>query len=370
MDTPPPIPTDDELPPPVPGKDGLPFNIDAALLSGIEVAKGRKTWSGHDRSLTVGASEVGRCLRQTWYNKSKVPYDDSYMQTHGAMERGNAIEDWVVVRLQDALKHDPAWADWELRYAGADQITLVDAPQSATSDGVFVHKRNEFLPIYLEIKSQDPRLYEITTAAKTEHKCQSIQGMGLVRRKLKLMVTHAILIYVNASFVDQYRYWVIPYTEAGDKALRDRASKALDKKSFTVDKPPPAEGMTEGGKECEYCPFRERCILRESGRLPTGIKKVAPMVSAKLKQLAVARAEFRIREHEAEASKKAIEQEIVSILEKHDTKRVQDEWGSVSINKASSPPVPLWDDIEKATGDASKFRRPGTPYIRVNVSLK
>ena len=40
------------------------------------VAANGKTWE-HDRDLTVGASEVGQCLRKTWFAKNGVDPDRS-----------------------------------------------------------------------------------------------------------------------------------------------------------------------------------------------------------------------------------------------------------------------------------------------------
>lgn len=351
--------------------DPFAFDIEQAIQSGVDVAEGNKTWSGHDRGKTVGASEIGVCMRRVWYNKHGVPIDVNYRPDFGAAERGKAIEDWLVLKLQDALVHDPRFKDWELLYAGTDQLTLVDTPQSATPDGLLRHKPTGRV-IYLEIKSQDPRIYEVSVAAKTEHKTQAIQGMGLVRRKTEYKPEKAILIYVNTSFVNQRRVFIVPYTEAGDHALRKRATMIMHPTHFSVDKPPMAEGLAEGGKECEYCAWREQCTLREIGRLPLNIKTVPPDVSKRLHNLLMMRKELLTREHDAGASKKAIEQEIVSIMEQHDTKRVADEWGSVSIYKAHSPPVVLRDKLEAAVGaeNMRDFFRSGTPYIRINVALK
>src|SRR5262245_59853992 len=143
------------------------FDIGNALAAGIAVAEGRKTWGGHDRGTTIGASEIGTCIRRTWYRKRGTAIDDGYIDNRGAAERGHAIEDWIVLKVQDAIRHDPKFAEWVLMYAGIEQITLVDPPQSATPDGLLVHKQTGHT-VYLEIKSQDPRLYDVSIAAKTE----------------------------------------------------------------------------------------------------------------------------------------------------------------------------------------------------------
>ena len=346
------------------------FNIDGAIQAGIGIVQGRKTWGGHDRNTSVGSSEIGGCIRRIWYGKHAVPPDANFAQDMGAAERGNAIEDWMVLRIQDAIKHDPKYADWELLHSGPDQVTLVDTPQSATPDGILVHKPTG-QAINLEIKSQDPRIYEVSIAPQPQHRIQVIQSMGLVRRRTKYAPESGILIYVNTSFVTQYRPYVVTYADTAYEALRKRAGSIMTG-AWTVDKPPAAEGIAEGGKECEYCPWREMCTLKEIGRLPVNIKTVPPAVAAQLHELAIMRKELLTRQYEAEASKKSIEADIIGILEKHETRRVQGTWGSLSIYGAHSPPVVLRDKLEEEVGldRMPEFFRQGTPYIRINVSLK
>jgi CRISPR/Cas system-associated exonuclease Cas4 (RecB family) len=346
------------------------FNIDGAIQSGIAAAQSRKTWGGHDRGTTVGSSEIGGCMRRVWYAKKVVPPDPNFDQDWGAAERGNAIEDWMVLRIQDAIKHDPKYAEWELLHSGSEQLTLVDTPQSATPDGVLVHKPTG-QAINLEIKSQDPRIYETSIAAEPQHKIQVIQSMGLVRRKTKYKPESGILIYVNTSFVTHYRPYNVPYADTAYNALRARAGKIMDN-TYTAAKLPPAEGIAEGGKECGYCPWREQCTLKEIGRLPNDIKVVPAGVAAKLKDLAVVRKELLNRRHVAETSQKTVEAEIVGLMEEHATKRVAGDWGSLSIFKAHSPPVADREKLAAEVGDdrVGEFFRQGTPYIRINVSLK
>jgi hypothetical protein len=224
----------------------------------------------------------------------------------------------------------------------------------------------------LEIKSQDPRIYETASAGpQSAHKFQVIQSMGLVRKRTKYRPESGILIYFNTSFVTQYRPYVIPYAPTVDEALRKRAISIMNG-AWTVDAPPPAEGLAEGGKECQYCPWREMCTLKEIGRLPTDIKTVPPNVANKLHELALMRKEMLVREQDAEASKKAVDAEIIEILSRHETKRVQAEWGSLSVHKSHSPPVVLRDKLETEVGKdrMREFFRDGTPYIRITVALK
>ncbi len=55
------------------------------------VAANGKTWE-HDRDLSVGASEVGQCLRKTWFAKTGIDPDPDYVDRYGAKLRGDLIE--------------------------------------------------------------------------------------------------------------------------------------------------------------------------------------------------------------------------------------------------------------------------------------
>lgn len=97
-----------------------------------------KTWA-HDRSKSVGASEVFSCIRQNWFKKRGKEFgigpDDEYIERWGATERGNIIENhYVVPALTTQL---PSGVN--LLYAGGDQITLINGRTSATPDLSLIH---------------------------------------------------------------------------------------------------------------------------------------------------------------------------------------------------------------------------------------
>ena len=61
-----------------------------------------KTESGemHDRSQTVGGSEIGMCMRHIAFRKMGAPEDEGYENKLGFAARGKNIEDWVVTALR------------------------------------------------------------------------------------------------------------------------------------------------------------------------------------------------------------------------------------------------------------------------------
>ena len=96
-----------------------------------------KLWT-HDRSNTLGASEVGQCARKIFWLKSendsahRVDRDPDYTETWGARMRGTVFEDkfW-----EPALR---ARFGERLLFAGKDQKTFVSDFLSATPDGMII----------------------------------------------------------------------------------------------------------------------------------------------------------------------------------------------------------------------------------------
>ena len=123
-----------------------------------------KLWT-HDRSNTVGASEVGQCARKIFWLKSendsahRVDRDPDYTETWGARMRGTMFEDnfW-----EPALRK--RFGD-RLVFAGRNQRTFVSDFLSATPDGMIVDLTAEEKAeigtdadcVMVECKTADPR---------------------------------------------------------------------------------------------------------------------------------------------------------------------------------------------------------------------
>jgi hypothetical protein len=84
-----------------------------------------------DRARTVGASEVGQCMRRIWYAKNGAPVA-SVNPDWGAATRGSVFEAafWL-----PALREQ---FDVRLLYAGNDQRSFVQGEFSATPDALLV----------------------------------------------------------------------------------------------------------------------------------------------------------------------------------------------------------------------------------------
>lgn len=351
--------------------------MDATLLNslieaGNRAASGSNNWSGHDRGTTVGASEIGGCARRVFYDKNGVEHDPDFTQDWGAAERGKAIEDWVVSRLEGGLI--ASGSPWRAMFVGTQQKTLVRGSQSATPDGVLVDTGSDDrgTDVYLEIKSVDPRVYEVMRGEKDQHRLQTQQGMDLVRSLTIHKPQRALLLYINASFVSQRRVYSIPFAESVAAALHKRADELMFG-SYTLASPPRPEGKMEGGKECEYCPYYRTCTAHDVGCLPMEVRPLVdldPVLVQQAEKLCRSQRELRVREDELETTRKHIETEIVDTLKKLDTKKIAAPWGSVSAYPQAGPPSYDFKRMEEDGIDLEPYRRPSSPSPRINVSLK
>lgn len=228
-----------------------------------------KTFS-HDRLNTVGASEVGQCCRKIfWYknegdSKYGVERDPEYVDSWGARMRGTVIEDafW-----EPAMK---ARFGRRLKMSGKQQRTLVDGFLSATPDGIITDLTPEEQAdigteddcAMVECKTVDPRTN--LAEAKPANLFQTQVQMGLVCARTDYQPGHSVLSYIDASFWNEVREFVIPFDPALFEKARERATLIMTATSVNEVAP---EGWIAGGKECNYCPFTKACGI-ERRNLP------------------------------------------------------------------------------------------------------
>lgn len=275
------------------------------------VADTQKVWE-HDRTKSVGASEIFGCMRKTFFTKrgAELGYekDPDYKENWGATRRGDLIEAHHVVPALEYLPEPvEAW------FAGEDQITIQDGYNSCTPDGLLVNCDRDALVDYgvedigssrimLEIKSIDPR--SNLKEEKAIHRGQTITQMGMVRDKCKdpdNMPHYGVILYVDASFLDDMDVFIIPYDDEVYKAAKIRAPliwKHDDPIKFT------AEGKLNG--QCDYCPFTHACAKSTNDAIPEKSKNGTPqkiidhfeplMSEYKAKQDALKKAEAEFEE--------------------------------------------------------------------------
>lgn len=238
--------------------------IDAAKALAADRSK---SW-GHDRRKTVGASEVGKCIRRTVYSKLGLAPDDGYVDTNGFAKRGDTMEDAWSAPLVDKWS---ALHGGKALYTGqANQVTLIGkkVPLSATPDGLAVGVSRQALAPYgvsdigksksvvIEIKSIDPR-YAKQNLPKFEHVPQTMTQLGLIRVNSEHKPDYGVVIYVDASDYFDVRAFPVKYDEAQFKSLVKRADYIM--KCDDPNKVLP-EGKIRGGSECSECPFAKQCL--------------------------------------------------------------------------------------------------------------
>lgn len=235
------------------------------------IASQEKVWQ-YDRKLTVGASEIFSCLRKNWFEKigqheHGVKQDVDHDERWGAMQRGNIIEDHHVAPTFMEQLPKPL----SILYAGQkNQQTLVKEKNSATPDGLIVGipkgplritcRGREDIVINigdeaclgLEIKSIDPRanLHE----ERTKHHGQSQVGLGLIRETTEYNPNYWLILYVDASFLDDMKAFVVEFDEDIYKSAKRRAEAVFAAKEATA---LTAEGKYTG--DCDHCKFTEAC---------------------------------------------------------------------------------------------------------------
>lgn len=240
----------------------------------------KKTWA-HDRTKTVGSSEIALCERKIWFAKNEHDEDDDYLGSYGATMRGDIMEEhvWFAALKKKFGK--------QLLFAGKDQKTLQDGLLSSTPDGILTGLKRDALKhlgiadiesdcILVEAKSIDPRTN--MTQEKTHHAAQTQIQLGLVRKLTKYKPMYALISYIDASFYDQVTEFPVRFNPKSFAAGQLQAKRILTAKTARDLKP---VGFIAGGRDCEHCPFVKPCgIVRRD--LPYKEKPVDPQFRAEV----------------------------------------------------------------------------------------
>ncbi len=335
------------------------------------VASIDKVWT-HDRSETVGASEIGKCARQVfWTKKLKHAPRKGDPTGWGARTRGTIMEDafW-----HPALKS--AFGS-KLLMSGPEQKSIVDAPLSSTPDGLVTDLPRDFLAklgvpdigpsrcILVECKTIDPRVN--LREARMENAFQVQVQLGIVRKKTKWKPDYALISYTDASFWDEVKEFPVKFDPARFEAARVRATKILTAEHPRELEP---EGWIAGGGDCEYCPFVKECgITRRS--LPEVEKVADPQFVAEVTDMA---REIMVRQDklkEDEALLKAAQQAMKDRLREKSVRRVPDVvvWSYVK-GRQSYDNTAIREAAEKAGIDVEEFSTVGEPTDRLQILLQ
>lgn len=328
-----------------------------------------------DRMSTVGASEIGQCIRKIFWMKNEedpelaVPRDPDHVDGWGARWRGSVFERalWVPAMRRRFGRR--------LLYAGRSQQTFTHNYLSATPDGVVVRltpaEREEIGglvgdTVLFECKTLDPRA--VLTEPKAENVYQGHVQAGILHAITALRPSHIVISYADASFWSDVKEFVVAYDPDIYEAAQARAAKIMT--STDLEDIPP-EGWIAGGYECRYCPFTKPCgVERRNLPYADDSKPLDPQFTAEITDLA---RQLKAAEREGEASEtqvRALQDDIKNRLRAKGVRKV--------------PGVVAWSEVKGRSGydnkalhaaaaaagvDIEQYATQGQPGDRLVISI-
>lgn len=333
-----------------------------------------RLWA-HDRSQSIGASDIGQCARKTYWIKNEgdpkhnAPRDNGYRDGWGARMRGSIIESAFWEPAMRARFGD------NLKFAGTEQQTFISSFLSATPDGLVINQPRDALIdlgvpdiggdcFMTECKSADPRsnLHE----AKAENVFQTQVQLGLVRELTQWKPNFSVLSYIDASFWDEIKEFAIPFDPKVFEVAKQRARLIMTANSFKELKP---EGWIAGGHECEYCPFTRACgIARKS--VPEQDVVADLQFVAEITDLAKAIRQFKAASEANNMRQRDLENDLRERLRSKGVRKIPNvvTWSSVK-GRASYDYTAIREAAIKAGVDVEQFARQGDPTDRLVITL-
>lgn len=358
--------------------------IDFDEIFGNYVKSIAKEWA-HDRSKSVGASEVFDCLRKAWFTKrgTEMGYtpDEEYEEDWGAMERGNLIENYF---LAPALQNNMP-AGLKAEFVGEDQVTLGLGYNTATPDGLITGlpmncavrvrggTQDIFIPdiksdcIVLELKSIDPRATLVEERAK--HHGQTQVQLGLFRDTTDYKPHYSIILYIDASFLSKFTPFVVEFDENTYAAAGPRATNV-----FTVDDPKKlfAEGRYTGA--CQYCKWRIACGKSTVSLIPKydEDKQSTPETIEKMDGLLVTYFDMKAKSELAEKELGVQKAKITEFLAQRNTRKMQAPTASVTWYGQEGKKTYNTAAMEADGIDLTPYEKQGADFdvVRITPRLK
>lgn len=336
-----------------------------------------REWLG-DRTLTVGASEIGTCARRVFFSKSEgdavygKARDADHEDGWGAKVRGSTFEDCF---WEPALRR--AYGT-KLKWAGPEQRTLIAGFLSGTPDGLLIGQLPDALAalgvpdiegdcIDLDCKSLDPRVR--LDGPKPEHAMQIQAQLGLIRETTDYRPTYGVLSYTNTSFWDDTVEFAIRFDPEIYAEAQARARTIMLARDAAELRP---EGVIAGGKECNYCPFTAACGQERANRVPGDIAPLDADLAATVADLAAAARQAKRAAEEAEAQARAYEHELRELLAAAGTKRAEAGGYRVSWSALRGRPSYNHKGIREAAQaagvDVDQFVTVGEPTDRLVIT--
>lgn len=360
------------------------------------VAANQKVWA-HDRSSTVGASEVFSCHRMVFFKKRHPELADLAEEVDpewGHAERGNLIENQYVV---PTLRH--MFGEERCLFMGEDQRTLVDGHLSATPDGLVVGLERDVMADYgiedigdshsitTEVKTfggefaapkkvlvPDPNdLSKNITRyqAKAKHHGQNIVQMGVFQRKTNYQPNVGVVIYVNPVNLKDIRPAPVVY----DANIYARAKKRSDDVfDLTLEaKDFPAEGKISGN-DCNYCDFCTACSKVDLDRFPSGPIKTSELsqevqteLEALTREVAEVRAKHKVLDAEKKEKEAVLKERLLSI---GTTRAGGDGWGATIIRMSGRKSLDKDRIAADFDIDLEQYEKQGEPYLTLRTKAE
>lgn len=315
-----------------------------------------KTWA-HDRSTTVGASEIGQCARKTWFDKHDVPRDAGYVDSFGGRLRGTVIENaYWVPGMRKCLP-----ANYVLRYAGDEQETLVSGYLSATTDGLAVNIDTQEC-INLDCKSIDPRAD--LRKEKAEHTFQVQAQMGLIREMTKYKPTESIVSYIDASFWDVVTEFVVPFDARIYAQAHVRATQIMTAREAIA---LPPEGKMAGGDECEYCAWASHCADVTIAGVPREEHELTGNLAGELRELCASAKQLQATGEYWDNQRAQAVENIKQFLRDHNVRRHKGEDFSVSYSTVNGRETLDIQAVKDAGIDLTPYYKTGKPSERLTI---
>lgn len=325
-----------------------------------------------DRRNTVGASEIGQCMRKIWWLKrahiAEAPIDEGYTESWGARLRGTMFEEYFWVPAMRARFGD------RLLYAGSEQKTLVKGKLSATPDGIIVNltRAERMLAetrancVTVECKTVDPRTN--LSAAKQTNVYQTQVQMGLFRDVTPFKPERAVISYTDTSFWNETKEFVVKYDESVYLAAHDRANTIMAEEHKAADMPP--EGWIAGGDECRYCPFTQACGI-ERRSLPFAEEKVDDAFKEEMTDAAIMYRDYEATRDKYDMHMRRLADRIKTRLREKSVKKIPGvlSWSSIK-GRTSYDTTRMVEELSRRGVDCEQYQTIAEPSDRLTITLK
>jgi hypothetical protein len=336
--------------------------------------------SDRRRASTVGASEIGQCIRKIFYLKNlddplfAIQRDAGHVDNWGAQQRGVAFEQafWV-----PALR---AKYGERLKFAGSEQRSFENGFLSATPDAILTEAPADILAefgvpdiesdsLLLEAKTVDPRVK--LDGPKPEHRYQVIVQLGLVRETTSFAPTYAVISYADASFWSEISEFAVKFDPNVYETAKRRAAKAMTARQASE---LPPEGFISGGGECRYCPFAQACGIERRTLPETSGAAADPQFIAECHDLAHEAKRCQSAVAIAEIQLRSVQHEIRERLRAKALRRVAGDDFSIvwaPVKGRQSFDVKALKAAAIAAGvDVAQFETIGEPTDRLDVRVQ